>query len=99
MQKESYEIIERNVNYSCGEIDLVARKQREIIFVEVRSRASANFGSPEETVDRNKQRKLIAAAELWLQKNDPSGNYHCRFDVIGITGDTSRWIKNAFEAY
>jgi Holliday junction resolvase-like predicted endonuclease len=39
----------------------------------------------------------VAAAELWLQKNDPAGKYNCRFDVIGYTGDKVQWIKNAFD--
>jgi len=98
MQSENYKIVARNVNYPCGEIDLIAQNHLQIVFVEVRSRASKEFGLPEETVGRNKQQKIIAAAKLWLQKNDPSGEFQCRFDVIGFSAGKPSWIKNAFEA-
>lgn len=98
IRKENYKILDRNVSYPCGEIDLIAQSQQQIIFVEVRSRSSASFGLSEETVDYRKQQKIIAAAQTWLQRNDPSGKFACRFDVIGFTSGDPTWIKNAFEA-
>lgn len=98
LRRDNYRILARNVYYPCGEIDLIAQKHQQIIFVEVRSRASGEFGLPEETVGRNKQGKIIAAAQLWLQKNDPRGQYQCRFDVIGFNAGEPTWIQNAFEA-
>ena len=97
IRREKYEILDRNLSFPCGEIDLIARQQDTIVFVEVRSRANALFGRSEETVNAQKQRKLVAAAQLWLQQNDPAGKYNCRFDVIGYTGDEVQWIKNAFD--
>lgn len=98
IQGENYKVIGRNLNYPCGEIDLIARHRQQIIFIEVRSRSSSKFGLAEETVGRVKQQKLIAAAQLWLQKNDPAGKFECRFDVIGFSAGKPTWIKNAFEA-
>ena len=98
MQGENYKIVAHNVNYPCGEIDLIAQNRQQIVFVEVRSRASSEFGLPEETVGRNNQQKIIAAEKLWVQKNDPSGEYQCRFDMIGFSAGKPSWIQNAFEA-
>jgi putative endonuclease len=66
-----------------------------LVFVEVRFRRSSRFGSPAETVDYRKQRRLVAAAQHYLQAN-PSV-LPCRFDVVAIGGeDRIEWFKNAF---
>ena len=85
-------------NYRCrgGEIDLVMRDGDTTVFVEVRFRRSARFGTPEATVDRRKQSRLVRAARHYLGQH---GLVTCRFDVVGITGEPPRihWIRNAFE--
>ncbi len=84
-------------NYSCrfGEIDLVATDGALLIFVEVRYRQSSRFGTPAETVDASKQRRLAAAAAHYLQRH-PSV-LPCRFDVVAINGqDQIRWVIDAF---
>lgn len=67
-----------------------------LVFVEVRYRRSRRFGGPAETVDARKQRRLLAAAADYLQKN-PSV-LPCRFDVVAISGGQDRieWLKHAF---
>ena len=68
-----------------------------LVFVEVRYRGSSRFGSPAETVDRHKQRRLAAAASHYLQAH-PSV-LPCRFDVIAISGqDQIQWFKDAFSS-
>jgi putative endonuclease len=84
-------------NYRCrrGEIDLVMREASTLVFVEVRFRASTRFGTPAETVDIYKQKRLAAAAAHYLQKNPT--NLPCRFDVIALSGtDRIDWIRDAF---
>lgn len=85
-------------NYRClrGEIDLVMRDGDCLVFVEVRYRKSAAYGSPAETVTHGKQRRLTAAAEHYLQRH-PS-RLDCRFDILGITAGKVQWLKNAFDA-
>jgi putative endonuclease len=86
-------------NYRCrrGELDLVMRDGGELVFVEVRYRASARFGGPAGSVDGFKQRRLIAAAGHYLGAN-PSP-LPCRFDVVAISGsDQIQWIRHAFDA-
>jgi putative endonuclease len=95
LQENGLKLLKRNFRCRRGEIDLVMRETGVLVFVEVRYRASNRFGTPAETVDIRKQRKLTAAAALYLQ-NHPS-NLPCRFDVIAISG-TNRidWIRHAF---
>jgi len=71
------------------------READTLVFVEVRFRTSTRFGTPAETVDIHKQRKLAAAAAHYLQYH-PS-NLPCRFDVIAISGANQiDWIRSAF---
>ena len=86
-------------NYSCrfGEIDLIMQAGDVLVFVEVRFRSSDRFGTPAETVGLRKQRRLIAAAEHYLQRHPFQGR--CRFDVLALgPRDQMQWIQNAFEA-
>lgn len=91
-------------NYRCrrGEIDLIMRDQRTIVFVEVRYRRRDDFGSGAESVDKHKQRKLIAAAQYFLGRHAALLSAPCRFDVVDVSGLGSApllsWIPNAFEA-
>jgi putative endonuclease len=84
-------------NYRCrrGEIDLVMREAKTLVFVEVRFRRSSRFGTPAETVDAHKQRRLAAAAAHYLQQYPT--NLPCRFDVLAVSGnDRIDWIRDAF---
>ena len=89
----------RNYNCPLGEIDLIMRDGKSLVFVEVRFRSDSRFGTPAETVGHIKQQRLIKAAYSYLaqQKSVPQ----CRFDVVSITGSTKieiEWIPNAFSA-
>jgi len=88
-------LLERNYRCRRGEIDLVMREADTLVFVEVRFRASSRFGTPAETVDLQKQRRLAAAASHYLQQNP--NNLPCRFDVIALSGaNRIDWIRSAF---
>ncbi|MGF1612931.1 MAG: YraN family protein [Gammaproteobacteria bacterium] len=90
-------------NYRCrlGEIDLILRDQNTLVFVEVRYRRRSDFGSGAESVDKRKQRKLIAAAQHFLGRHGGATSPPCRFDVIAVSGfndsPSLSWIRNAFE--
>lgn len=85
-------------NYLCrrGEIDLIMRDAKTLVFVEVRFRQSAEFGSALDTVTVKKQQKITLAAQHYIQQNNISDTTPLRFDVIGITGEDLQWIKSAF---
>ncbi len=94
------EILERNFTCKVGEIDVVCRNQSELIFVEVRYRSNPDYASAVESVTLSKQRKLIRAAQVYLQQHPELAQLACRFDVIAITpgGDKDhvQWLPHAF---
>jgi putative endonuclease len=94
--------IARNVRYKLGELDLVMRDDDCVVFVEVRYRGRADFGDGAESVDWRKRRKLVMAAQLFLQRTPSLANAPCRFDVVDASGDPEypdlRWIRAAFRA-
>ena len=90
--------IAKNFYCSAGEIDLIMQEEKELIFIEVRSRKNKNFGSAAETVDKRKQKKIITSAKVFLHKNEWSALMNCRFDIIEVQIDDGKihWIKDAF---
>ncbi len=100
LKQKSFRLLERNFRCKGGEIDLVMMDAQELVFVEVRYRASNRFGDGGESVDHFKQRKLRIAAETWLLKNQGLMFKGCRFDVISISGVAPNflveWIDDAF---
>jgi putative endonuclease len=92
-------LIERNVRYPEGELDLIARERELIVFVEVRMRRSSAFGGAAASVDRHKQKRLMRAAQHWLLMRYGERWPACRFDVVTVAGDgTIEWIRDAFAA-
>lgn len=95
LRRRGYEIVERNWRSDLGELDLIALEGGDLVFVEVRSRADASSGGPEETVGRTKQRRLERAAGAYLAERAPTFNT-CRFDVVAITGEDIALFVDAF---
>jgi putative endonuclease len=91
-----YEIVERNFTCKMGELDIVARKDSVVVFVEVKSRAESRFGLAQEAVGGLKRRKLLKAAALYAQLR----RLDCpqRFDVIADGPDGLTHIEDAFGA-
>lgn len=93
-------IVERNFRCKIGEIDLIAREGRTLVFVEVKTRRGRAFGLPQEAVGREKQEKIRQVASFYLAVHGRRETA-CRFDVVAITeplpGQAEiEWIKNAF---
>lgn len=80
-----------------GEIDLIMKDGEELVFVEVRYRHRNTHGISAETVTYTKQKRLLRTAKAYLQKRNLFDKIPCRFDVIAIDGQQTRWIKNAFQ--
>lgn len=93
-------LVASNQHAKGGELDLVMYDGDTLVFVEVRHRASNQFGHPLETITPQKQRRLIKAARFYLHRNGLS--CPCRFDVLAVTGPLDQlhfeWVANAFEA-
>ena len=98
LKKKAYKIIERNFRCPFGEIDIIAKENNTIVFVEVKSRKSKDFALPEQAVDRNKQKNIIKVAQYFLNKNNLR-NVPCRFDIVSFIENESeiKLIRNAFE--
>jgi putative endonuclease len=101
LKKNNYQILCRNYTCKLGEIDIVARERDFIVFVEVRSRSSEDFGLPQETINRRKKMKLRNLARYYLKETGKSDE-NCRFDIIALVleegGNVKRLehIENAF---
>lgn len=94
--------IAANANFRLGELDLVMFDRDVLVFVEVRYRRSAGFGGGAMSVDANKRRKLVRAAQQFLLGHPRYANAPCRFDVVEADGDPDaprlHWIRDAFRA-
>ncbi|GAB2796000.1 YraN family protein [Halomonas shantousis] len=100
-RQHGLELVNRNQHARHGELDLVMRDGQQLVFIEVRHRASTRYGHPLETVTAAKQRRIVLAARFYLQRNGLS--CPCRFDVVGVTGTPPNlafdWIRAAFDAF
>lgn len=96
LQTQGLMLVERNFRCKGGEIDLIMQAKDTLIFIEVRKRADKNHGGAAASVTPAKQKRLIVAAHIFLQryKMPPA----CRFDVIAIDGVEMSWLKNAIES-
>ena len=82
LKGEGYKIVGRNYSCRFGEIDIIARDRRYVVFAEVKLRRDASHGEAAEFVTPAKQRRVLAAAQLWLQQNPT--DLQPRFDVIEV---------------
>ena len=100
LQSKKYTILHRNFRCRYGEIDIIARRKNVLVFVEVKTRRSRAFGSPQEAVSLKKQRAISSVALAFLQQNRLS-EQAARFDVIAVHLDNNcpqiEHIENAFE--
>jgi len=99
LEKKGYIVIEKNWRYKHLEIDLIAKDGPILIFIEVKTRSSAVFGLPYESVNLRKQRRLDRAANIYIAKHNHEGEV--RFDVLSILINKGekpniRHIKDAF---
>ena len=100
LEDKKYKIIARGFRLFRGEIDIIAFDRKTLVFVEVKTRKSRDFGLPEESVTPSKQRQIRKIAQGFLAKNNFQ-DVECRFDVISLSfnenkGYSVRHIKNAF---
>lgn len=83
LQEKGFEILHRNWRYSYYEIDIVAKKNEKLHFVEVKARQTDKFGNPEDSVSKTKFKRLQRAADQFLFLNP--GHKWIQYDVLAIT--------------
>ncbi len=101
LRKAGLTILDRNVRCALGELDLVARDGKTVVFVEVRSRKGNARGTAKESVSLQKRRRIVRLA-LWYLKTRGLAHASVRFDVVLIQWGQQKpdveWIRNAFDA-
>ena len=97
--KERYEILEHNFRSQYGEIDIVAKENGYLVFVEVKYRSNTKVGQPHEAVDLRKMKRIIKTAQYYMFLHRYSEFTPCRFDVIVSLEEKMEVIKNAFDAF
>lgn len=90
-------VIEMNYRVRSGEIDIVARDNNFIVFVEVKYRRTASAGHPEEAVDYKKIKNICRTADHYRIYHKLNDEQYYRFDVVAIEDDSIRWYKNAYD--
>lgn len=94
LKNKGYQIIQTNFNFGkLGEIDIIAKDGKTLVFVEVKFRQNDKFGSPEFSITPSKIKNLRKAAEGYLYINKIT-NTDCRFDFVGITKENNKSIFN-----
>jgi putative endonuclease len=100
--RRGYAILARRFRTRFGEIDIIARDGRTLVFIEVKTRSSAAFGTPAEAVTARKQAKIgLMASEYLLRRG--ATDLPCRFDVVGVAVEEGKapvveLIRGAFDA-
>ncbi len=99
LEENSLLILDRNVRYRDGEIDIVALDGATTVFVEVKRRRDGTLGTPAEAVGRTKRSRLVKAARRWLAAHPARGGA-VRFDVVAVRDDPPavEWLRGAFDA-
>jgi putative endonuclease len=101
LEDNGYKILEKNYKSKLGEIDIIAQEDKTLVFVEVKTQKTHTTGSPQESVNQDKQYQLSKAAITFLKSRSLLSK-SCRFDVVSIilnedkTLEEIKLIKNAF---
>jgi putative endonuclease len=94
-RQEGFQILERNWRAGRKEIDLIARSDNLVVFVEVKSSGSLKYGHPSERVDKRKQRNITEVAQQYMIDKNLAG-VDIRFDVVTFTTGQLELFPGAF---
>lgn len=94
--ENGYQIIARNFFCRQGELDIIAKNEGYLTFIEVKYRKNERFGNPAEAVTPTKQKRMRMAARVFLYQKHYPEDTPCRFDVVGVLNDSIKLIQNAF---
>ena len=94
-EARGYQVIDRNWRCREGELDLVVRNGRQVVFCEVKHRRGVGYGTPAESITREKKQRIRHLAARWLQDAKPRPA-EIRFDVAAVLNDEIEVIEGAF---
>ena len=98
LKKQGYKIIEQNYKTKYAEIDLVTQNKKCLVFVEVRTKVGENFGTPEETINKKKMRKLLGNAMSYTAIKKWSSSFRIDAVCIVLKPDYSVERLNHYES-
>lgn len=93
LEQIGYEILQRNFECKQGEIDIIAKDKKEIVFVEVKTRANMLYGKPNEAVNTIKKKHIYKSAEFYIYIKHLE-NLPVRIDVIEVYKKKEKYILN-----
>lgn len=96
LECQGYRLLRRNFFGFWGEIDLIMRDEHTLIFVEVRYRHQAHYGSPLDSIDFKKQQRIEHTAEHFLKRHRQYRHLAYRFDAVAIDSRSLQWYQDAF---
>ncbi len=101
LESKGYRILECNWRHGRLEVDLICRHGEDLVFVEVKTRKDGSLSSPEDALGRQKIKRLVRAASLYLSEHD-CWEFPCRFDLVAVV-DTGAGLdlthyRDAFDA-
>ncbi len=100
LKRRGYKILTRNYRTRAGEIDIIAREGKSLVFIEVKGRQSTRYGSAKAAVTPRKQRQVAKVALWYLKETDQLG-VKARFDVVAVTRKGQdvaiEIVRNAFQ--
>ena len=99
LQDHGYTIVWQNYFCKYGEIDIIAKEDDILVFVEVKYRRNSKLGLGESAVNKKKQLHIVRSARNYMIEKYKTDEVACRFDVIAINGNMLHHIKNAFDGY
>lgn len=94
LKHSGYKILERGYKNPFGEVDIIAKKEETVAFIEVKTRLNENYGAPSEAVNQKRRDKYVQAARYYFLGKQI--DFTVRFDVIEILRDELNHIENAF---
>ncbi len=95
LMKQGFDILARRYRGRSGELDIIAYEGETLVFIEVKTRSTADFGEPWQFVDWRKQQILRRAADDFIADHD-LGRYAYRFDIVSVLGNEATLFRNAF---
>lgn len=105
LQAQGLKLLKKNFSCKFGEIDLIMEDHDTLVFIEVRYRKQTNYGHPLDTINYQKQKKIIKAAHYYLMQQTGYNQWPCRIDAVAIHSQTCsgqdqvQWVKNAIELW
>jgi putative endonuclease len=97
LKKNGYQLLAKNFRCKIGEIDLIAKSEGYLCFIEVKYRSDISKGYPAEAINFNKIRRITRTAEFYMLSHKIPQDTPCRFDAVLILDNEITLIKNAFD--